>query len=227
MNTLSPPSPPSTVVGLAGCYQLLGTAFAYPQADLFEAVRRGHFAAALADAIAAAAPRLLPLLEAGIDDFRLPNNATLDGLAADYLDAFELGTPRPVVSLYEGSYAPDIERSEILLEVKAFYQHFGLAVSDDLREPEDHLAAELEFMQFLTAKQAADESAGGNPAPYLRAQIDFLDRHLAGWLPRYATAAKSITSPFYRALSWLAAAVVGEHRTMLASSMAAGKGAAS
>lgn len=195
--------------GRAQCYRLLGAAFAYPIEDLFGALADGTFSAVLTEAVRHAAPALVGPLQEQSADLTLPDGATLDSLEADYLATFELNMPKRATSLYEGSYAVGSDRSAILLEVKSFYQHFGLAIPDDLREPEDHLAAELEFMHFLAIKQALAERDGEDATPYRHAQRDFLQRHLADWLPAYGAAAQHIESAFYRTLSWLAVAFVG------------------
>ena len=42
-------------------------------------------------------------------------------------------------------------------EVIRFYNYFGLKLSDERRIPPDHLATELEFLHYLTFRQAASK----------------------------------------------------------------------
>ncbi|CAA7620504.1 molecular chaperone TorD family protein [Magnetospirillum sp. UT-4] len=192
----------------ARCYQLLAIAFAYPGAELADAVASGAFRDEMAAASRAASPALAEIAAQWSGAFQGVERRELE---SQYLAAFELDLPASPVSLYEGSYGGGSDRAQVLLEVKAFYQHFGLSMPAEMREAEDHLAAELEFMQFLTAKQALAESEGADAGPYLRAQRDFLSRHLARWLPRFTAATANLDSDFYRSLAWLANGFVAAH----------------
>lgn len=126
-------------------------------------------------------------------------------LEAAYISAFETNMPEPSVSLYEGSHHLQGNKSGLLLELKSFYRAFGLTIADSENDLEDALTAELEFMQFLTAKQAQAEGGTLDRSPYVRAQRDFLQRHLAAWLPALDVEAESkLKHPFYRALTTLA-----------------------
>jgi TorA maturation chaperone TorD len=53
------------------------------------------------------------------------------------------------------------------------------------RELVDHLRVELEFMHFLTFKeaQAREEQKADLLAGYVLAQRDFIQHHLVGWMP--------------------------------------------
>jgi DMSO reductase family type II enzyme chaperone len=125
-------------------------------------------------------------------------------LETAYISAFETNMPEPSVSLYEGSHHLQGNKSGLLLELKSFYRAFGLTIADSENDLEDALTAELEFMQFLTAKQAQAEEGALDKSPYLRAQRDFLQRHLAAWLPVLEAEAESkLKHPFYRALTVL------------------------
>lgn len=209
------PTDMTTTTAFARCYQLLGMAFAYPNSFVAHAVKTGEFRDDLVAAAITADSELEAAFAPRSGALVLNVENAMEALEADYLSAFELDAPKRVVSLYEGSYAGGYDRSAILLEVKSFYQHFGLAISDKTREAEDHLAAELEFMQFLAIKQAIAEADNTDSAPYRRAQRDFLERHMAVWLPRLAIAVAEVDSDFYRTLAWLSAAVVERHLVAL------------
>lgn len=59
-------------------------------------------------------------------------------------------------------------------DAKAFYARFGIARSEALGLPEDHVAIELAFMQELAYGAAPVEL-----------QREFLECHLAPWMPRF------------------------------------------
>lgn len=179
-------------------YGELARAFAYPGTDLFEDVSVGDLAMDLVDMITEIYPdEIEPLavarsdLGAGVTD--------LAELEAQYLATFETALPATPLSLYEGSYLTERPRAELLLELDAFYRHFGLAPSAAPRDFPDNLTAELEFLQFLTAKEAQALDQALDAGPYLRAQRDFLDRHLGPMLAAMAAAADK-ASPLYRGL---------------------------
>lgn len=184
-------------------YGLLAVGFRYPDAEAFELIRSGSFVQAFLDELAVGLP-------GAVDDISVHTNALSEAgtdLAAfenEYLRAFQTNAPTPSIPLYEGSYLPGAQKARILLELRGFYKNFGLDMNKGERELEDSLTAELEFMQFLAAKQsqACEEGA---PEPYLLAQRDFLERHLAVWLPQFeAQVAAKVSFVFYRSLASIA-----------------------
>lgn len=180
-------------------YSLLAQGLRYPERGVFALIQAGSYAEALQEALADACPGL-------VDGFRLriqPRLAFAEGLAefeAEYLAAFENNLPKPSVSLYEGSHGESRgNKASLLLELKGFYRNFGLSMADN--DMEDALVAELEFMQFLAAKQAMAEQGALDRTPYIMAQRDFMQRHLSAWLPILAAEAAAIVqNPFYLAL---------------------------
>lgn len=176
-------------VARSRAFALLASGFRYPDAATFAAVRCGGFAAALADAFAAyrPAPGLLrALAQPGV---------SVTHMQAAYLRAFEAGSDGALCPPYEGHYAPAAERGALLIELKAFYDHFGLGMTAG-GELEDHLTAELEFLHALAHAEGQGATAG-----IARAQADFLDRHPRRWLPAFAAQARMrLPYGFYRAL---------------------------
>jgi len=182
-------------------YALLARGFRYPEDDAFTPFSDGEFARAIDEAIKICAPDLLDGFEAKYAA-GLKITTSIDSLVSAYLNAFETNLPEPSVSLYEGSYHQQGNRPALLIELKGFYSAFGLAVAESDNDLEDSITAELEFMQFLTAKQAQAEGEGLDRKSYLHAQRDFLDRHLAAWLPALqAEVLANVTHPFYSALT--------------------------
>ncbi|MCE9569787.1 MAG: molecular chaperone TorD family protein [Rhodocyclales bacterium] len=185
-------------------YALLAMGFSYPDEEGFARTADGAYAEALVQALNICAPDLTEFFRADVAP-GLRADVSHKDMEAAYISSFETNMPVPSVSLYEGSHHLQGNKPELLLELKSFYRAFGLTMAESENDLEDSLTAELEFMQFLTAKQAQAEDGTLEKAPYLRAQKDFLERHLAAWLPPLqAEGASKLTSPFYRALIALA-----------------------
>jgi putative dimethyl sulfoxide reductase chaperone len=181
-------------------YALLARGFRYPTVELLAAISNGNYFNDLAESIPSVRPDLVDELAALRADLRGSWDA-VETFESEYLKTFETGLPEPILSLYESAYMKGSPRAEILLELNAFYQSFGLAMNATFRELEDGLTAELEFMQFLTAKEAQVIEEKLELAPYLLAQRDFLTRHLTSWLPTLEQRAVAGSAPpFYRAL---------------------------
>jgi DMSO reductase family type II enzyme chaperone len=104
--------------------------------------------------------------------------ATVEDLRALYIQLFEAGLPQPKCPLLESAYAVNRSSGEIVLENKMFYQNFGLTL--DSGAAPDHLLTQLEFLAWLDHCIAA-----GNPEQESleRARREFLERHVANWLP--------------------------------------------
>ncbi len=72
------------------------------------------------------------------------------------------------------------------------------------REHPDHLCAELEFLHFLTFKEAQAVEDGNTELlkGYRLAQKDFLKRHLIQWVPKFhGRLQSSARFPFYTELA--------------------------
>ncbi len=75
-------------------------------------------------------------------------------------------------------------KSQTLAKLNALYEQFGVVPNPQLKDREDHLSVELEFMQLLAAKEAyAEENGhGGDKLALCRgAQKKFLENHLGLW----------------------------------------------
>jgi DMSO reductase family type II enzyme chaperone len=189
------------------CYQLLSRAFAFPEPDFFAAVKEGRW---LAEGAAMFSSLPYPLrLPAG---FRLLPNVDYDAFQTEYIRLFEVG-PRgwPPCPLYSGHYSRD--RLRVMEELVRFFNFFGLRLCSG-RMP-DHLTVELEFMHYLTYKEVASESAADADS-YRQAQRDFLDRHLANWLPALeGNLRRQKPLPFYKTLVGLTTRFVVRDRSYL------------
>jgi len=124
---------------------------------------------------------------------RQPPSDDFPTLESGFIAAFLHGRKgKPVAPLLAGDYEHLLAghtRPVFMLNISAFYRHFGLkaATADEGRADEpDHLASMLEFMAVLAHLEARALSRGHDPAPYRRAQRDFLHRYLVPLLKAVA-----------------------------------------
>jgi putative dimethyl sulfoxide reductase chaperone len=190
-------------------YKLLALAFKYPTPEVFEAYRDGDFIAALWDDMSRL-PHLQSLVKEEAESQHKVKKelegVTFQDFEVGYTRTFDVGAPQPPCPPYEGVYRQGVERTALMIEVSEFYKHFGLAMSkeDGNRELPDHLSAELEFLHFLTFKeaQAMAEDTPDLLKGYVLAQKDFLERHMVSWLPKFCEKLQSSTkTPFFRELA--------------------------
>lgn len=176
-------------------YGLLAGAFAFPDEEIHEAIRDGSVVnafAAVADALPYAPPSIprpeLSSVTAEYIDFE-----------SEYIRLFDVGAAGPPCPLYGGVYLGD--RMKVMEEATRFYNFFHLRLSPDIRELPDHITTELEFLHYLTFREAEVREAGGDVSSLLRAERDFLARHLCRWVPRLRERlAKQNAAPFFTAL---------------------------
>jgi DMSO reductase family type II enzyme chaperone len=104
----------------------------------------------------------------------------VDEFQAEYNRLFEVGRlGGPPCPLYGGHYERD--RLRVMEELIRFYNYFGLSLSQG--QLPDHISVELEFMHYLTFREAEALKHNLSQDAYQRAQRDFLDRHPGKWLP--------------------------------------------
>ena len=176
-------------------YQLLTVAFGFPDEEFYAAVCDGSFLRAVTEV-------------GGGLPYDVSDAATL-GLAtggesktefeSEYIRLFDVGAAGPPCPLYGGAYGGD--RMKTMEEATRFYHFFELRLSPQLRELPDHITTELEFLHYLTFREAEARQNDADASPLLRAQRDFLARHLCRWVPRLeARLAKQKTLPFFPAV---------------------------
>lgn len=158
-------------------YQQLSRLFHAPNADSHAAAAAGEWPARLASDAA-----LLPF-QFDYGTASIPADVSLSDFEAEFLRLFEVGPGigGPPAPLFGGCYGGG-DRMKKLEDVVRFYEYFGLQASAEDPRPPDHLATELEFMKFLTYKEAASASPRLQ-ASFRRAQLDFSERELARWAP--------------------------------------------
>lgn len=166
-------------------YRLLSAAFLYPEETLVRVVKEGvlqahaslsHFIDddGVKEALAAISPAAF----------------CLDLLHAEYRYIFGHAISRECPP-YETEYgsAHLFQQAHKLGDIAGYYRAFGLEVSDRAKERLDHIAVELEFMGFLSLKEAyAFTYDGEEKASICReGQRKFLEEHLGRWVFLFAT----------------------------------------
>ena len=90
---------------------------------------------------------------------------------------------------------------EPTLQVRALYERFGFEPPAIHREPDDHLALELDFLAALSvlAGQASHGGDGERLATCCETQRAFLQEHLLAWVPRcLALVVEHAATDYYR-----------------------------
>ena len=111
---------------------------------------------------------------------------------------------------YEAEYgqAHVFQKSQAMADLSTFYSAFDLQVSPVLKDRLDHISVEMEFMHFLTLKEAYGCVNGHGEDKTLlcrQAQEAFLAHHLAEWILVFTQrlARKAPTDGIYAALAHL------------------------
>jgi DMSO reductase family type II enzyme chaperone len=177
-------------------YSVLAIAFSFPDEELHTAIRDGSVAQAIAD-LARALPH--GLAGAATPDLATAPESRVE-LESEYIRLFDVGAAGPPCPLYGGVYGGD--RMKVMEDAVRFYNFFALRLAPTLHELPDHITTELEFLHYLTFREAEACESGIDPAPLLRAERDFLARHLCRWVPqlRARLAKQKTTWAFFPAL---------------------------
>jgi DMSO reductase family type II enzyme chaperone len=160
-------------------YELFAEGLAYPDEELHEGLIRGDLMIPLRESLTTLSPQF-----ASPDSrwFALRDVESTEDLAVEHTRLFDVGASGPPCPLYGGLYGGD--RMKKMEEAVRFYNHFGLTLSEEQRELPDHITTQLEFMHYLTYREAEAIHAGVEPGAYRRAQLDFVGRHLGKWVPQ-------------------------------------------
>jgi DMSO reductase family type II enzyme chaperone len=160
-------------------YGLFQDALTYPDDEVREGLATGELVELMRKGLALAEVDFTPAQEWWRT---LQEVGGTEDLAVEYTRLFDAGASGPPCPLYGGLYGGD--RMKKMEEAVRFYNHFGLTTSEEQRELPDHLATQLEFMHYLTYREAEAVHAGSDAGPYRRAQRDFVARDLGGWIPK-------------------------------------------
>jgi DMSO reductase family type II enzyme chaperone len=175
-------------------FKLLSILFKYPGTEVFESYQNGDFVTELWKNLSEIPhTRGIPETEKELPALikkELEGMSLLD-LEVKFNQTFEVGAPDPPCPPNEGLHRKGVERTGVMIEVAEFYKQFGLKMSTEegKRELPDHLRPELEFLHFLTFKeaQAREEKTPDLLRGYIHAQKDFLERHIMTWLPEFSS----------------------------------------
>jgi DMSO reductase family type II enzyme chaperone len=192
-------------------YGLLATAFSFPDEELYESFRDGTVARII-DEICLVLPYDFAL--AATPDLRSVQQPYAE-FESEYICLFDVGAAGPPCPLYGGVYIGD--RMKTMEDATRFYNFFQLHLSPEMRELPDHITTELEFLHYLTFREAEARQRGIDPLSLLRAERDFLARHLCRWVPRMQVRlGKQTTYPFFPALVKFAASFFDADRAYAA-----------
>lgn len=131
-----------------------------------------------------------------------------DTLKYDYLRLFE-GPGMPKAAPWESAYLNEeknlIFQQETLL-VREWFRAYDLQVPLLYKEPDDHIAFELQFVGFLTTQAAESlrDEDKAKASEYLAAREQFCNEHLLKWGFEWCIiASEGAASNYYRGLSRL------------------------
>lgn len=179
-------------------YRLLADALEFPSREFWERVSCG----VLLDSVRAVAEGLPYPLDGEARLETLADGGEYVDFQGEYIRLFDVGAVRPPCPLYGGEWGMPRRRS--MEDALRFYRFFGLKVDEGAHELPDHVTVQLEFMQVMSHLEGEARADGGDPLPLIRAERDFLTRHLARWWPllrRKIAACRP--SPFYDAVTAL------------------------
>jgi TorA maturation chaperone TorD len=140
-------------------------------------------------------------------------------LSVEYAGLFltgRKGSIPPFESVYTSEEQLLMQRARDV--VLAAYRAENLARTRVLKEPEDHVAVELEFMALLCEKARNALADGQTDAALalLDKQKTFLEEHLLVWVPRLSQdVAEATHSDFYRGLASLTQEHLAQERATI------------
>ena len=195
---------------LSQLYLFLGKCFSYPTEEFYQLTQdegTGEQVRAMVEALP------FDVNFNGIPSPSLPQ----EEFESEYISAFDIAFgPSLPCPLHESDHRDDVSSMDITEELLRFYEHFQVKLSDKERDYPDHLVVELEFMAYLAKKEADAGKRGNDPAPYRRAQADFLGRHLDKWVPKLdEKIQKRMKQPFYQGASSFLREFLSSHLSYL------------
>lgn len=124
----------------------------------------------------------------------------LDRLACDFADIYLTHGLRIAPSGSVWLTEEHLERQQPMFDVRAWYEHYGIAVPDWRCRADDHIVHELQFVQHLLGLGDSDALADA---------ALFMDRHLLPWVPDFCRAIEArAETAFHRASARLSRAVL-------------------
>ncbi|MCL5807320.1 MAG: molecular chaperone TorD family protein [Deltaproteobacteria bacterium] len=191
------------------CYRFLSACFCQPQMNLFQ---EEHLLTHLTITLREISPGTAVFSAAMEEMIRKYSD---EDLTVEYtrlfLGPFEIKAP-PYGSLYLDGEKKVMGDST--MEVIRFYEEAGLSRNKDCMDLPDHIAVELEFMSYLTYREAEalEKSDFTTALEMAKKQERFLDQFLGQWIREFCEKIKeSSDNGFYLALADCASSFVGSH----------------
>ncbi len=107
----------------------------------------------------------------------LAQNITVEKATEEYEELF-IGVTQGELIPFKSYYLTGFLNEKPLAELRAHMDELGIAKSEDVAEPDDHIAFILEMMQGLIV------GSFGMPAS-IPEQNRFFENHLASWAPKF------------------------------------------
>lgn len=125
----------------------------------------------------------------GLEFLRKDADCEPEGLALEHTRLF-IGPYRLSAPPYESVYmnAQRLVMQQPTIEVRKVYLQAGLEVKGIHSNPDDHISAELEFMEYLCDKTASALKRQDNREAItcIELQKKFLEEHLNKWIPTFS-----------------------------------------
>ncbi len=150
----------------------------------------------------------LAALHGAVSDLpTVPDDATLDRLAADYADIFLTHGHRAAPSASVWLSDDHTERNEPMFEARRWYAHWGISVPNWRVRADDHIVPMLQFVAFLLEQGSAEAAADA---------AVFMDRQMGPWVGNFlGKVSVRADTPVYRASAAFAGALLAEIRAEL------------
>lgn len=157
-----------------------------------------------------------PEIARGIDLLRKGANILPERLALEHTLLF-IGPYRLPAPPYESVYrtAERLVMQRPTIEVRRAYREAGLEVNGISAGPDDHVCAELEFMQHLCVKTTSSLKKRNSQAAinHLESQRKFLDEHLIKWVPEFSDdILRNTKQDFYKGVALLLSGFISSER---------------
>jgi len=181
------------------CYRLLSACFYLPKKELFLGEHLFKNLSVLLKSICPEAAIFSAEMEESIQEY---NNEELSiEYAKLFVGPFELKAP-PYGSVYLNGERKVMGDST--MEVIKMYHDKGLSMDEDFKELPDHIAVELEFMNYMIYKEidTCMNSKLEDVIEVLKYQELFLKKYLGAWVSNFSKAIiENSDNPFYISLA--------------------------
>jgi len=181
------------------CYRLLSACFYLPKKELFLEEHLFKNFSALLKSIYPEAAIFSAEMEESIQEYN--NEELAIEYAKLFVGPFELKAP-PYGSVYLNGERKVMGDST--MEVINMYHEKGLSIDEDFKELPDHIAVELEFMNYMIYNEidTCMNSKLPEAIEALKYQEFFLKKHLGAWVSDFSKAIRQNSdNPFYTNLA--------------------------